>query len=351
MSESSPCRISRWPSAFAILNSIPVFAMIMCYLVAMRVRILYHDRCFDGACSAALFASFVGRTLAPGAAVGLTGLFHRADQLFDEDGFDGDINAIVDFKYSASDRVNWWFDHHQSAFLSEEDAEHFRADTSGTKFYDPRYSSCTKFIADVLSKHFGFDSRHLSDLIHWADIVDGARYESAESAISMEHPALKLNLIFESAERNVTARVIPLLQSESIGAIVARPEYKRIYQSLYERHQGTIAVIRDLSVCRRGVVFFDLVETGLRGYNKFVPYFLHPDSLYTVSVLDGGFRVKVSVGSNPWAAEEPSHNLADLCESYGGGGHPRVGAISYGPREVDRARSAAAEIVRILSKG
>ena len=316
----------------------------------MRVRILYHDRCFDGACSAALFSSFVKRCLAPGASIGFSGLFHRADQLFDEDGFDGDINAIVDFKYSASDRVSWWFDHHQSAFLSHKDAEHFRADTSGTKFYDPDYRSCTKFIADTLSGKFGFDCPHLLELIHWADILDGAQYESAHAAISMEHPALKLNLIFESAQRNVTAEVIPLLESESIGAIVARPAYERAFRTLYERHLHTIAVIRDLAVCRRGVVFFDLIETGLRGYNKFVPYHLYPESLYTVSVLDGGFRAKVSVGSNPWASRTPSHNLADLCESYGGGGHPRVGAISYGPREFDRARSTAAEIVGILSQ-
>ena len=316
----------------------------------MRVRIHYHDRCFDGACSAALFSSFVKRSLAPGADLGFTGLFHRADQLFDEDGFDGDVNAIVDFKYSASGRVTWWFDHHQSAFLSERDAAHFRADTSGTKFYDPGYKSCTKFIADTLRNKFGFDCSHLSDLIHWADILDGAQHESALAAVSMECPALKLNLIFESAERNVTAEVIPLLESQSFGAIVARPEYDEVFQTLYERHRKIISVIRDLAVCRDGVVFFDLVDTRLKGYNKFVPYYLFPDSMYTVSVLDGGFRVKVSVGSNPWAPAFPHHNLAELCERYGGGGHPRGGAISFGPEEFERARSTAAEIVGILSQ-
>ena len=45
--------------------------------------------------------------------------------------FDGDENAIVDFKYSSSPRLTWWFDHHQSAFLSPEDAAHFRLDRSG----------------------------------------------------------------------------------------------------------------------------------------------------------------------------------------------------------------------------
>ncbi len=316
----------------------------------MRVRILYHDRCFDGACSAALFSSYVKRQLAPGARIAFTGLFHRAEQLFDDNQFDGDVNVIVDFKYSASERVTWWFDHHQSAFLSSGDAEHFRRDTSGRKFYDPNYKSCTKFIADTLAARFGFSSAHLADLIHWADILDGARHESAQAAISMAQPALKLNLIFESAERNVTAEVIPLLKSESLAAIVSRPEYDAVFQQLYERHLRTIETIRKRAVHQRGVVFFDLVDTDLKGYNKFVPYYLFPDSLYTVSVLDGGFRAKVSVGSNPWAPGIPPHNLAALCEHYGGGGHARVGAISYGPNEFDRARSTAAEIVGILSQ-
>ena len=324
--------------------------MMLSFAQYMRVRILYHDRCFDGACSAALFSSFVRRSLAPGADLRLKGLFHRADQLFDEDGFDGDVNAIVDFKYSPSDRVTWWFDHHQSAFLSEEDAAHYHADTSGTKFYDPAYKSCTKFIADILGAKFGFDCSHLSELVHWADILDGAQHESAQAAVAMESPALKLNLIFESSERNVTAETIPRLESESLGSVVARPEYDRIFQELYERHVKTISVIRDLAVCRDGVVFFDLVDTQLKGYNKFVPYYLFPESMYTVSVLDGGFRVKVSVGSNPWPPVFPHHNLAALCERYGGGGHPRVGAISFGPQEFERARSTAAEIVGILSR-
>lgn len=324
--------------------------MMLSFAEHMRVRILYHDRCFDGACSAALFSSFVKRSLAPGADLAYTGLFHRADQLFDEDGFDGDVNAIVDFKYSASDKVNWWFDHHQSAFLSMQDAAHFRADTSGTKFYDPSYKSCTKFIADTLQSEFNFDWSHLADLVHWADILDGAQHASARAAVAMEGAALRLNLIFEAAEQNVTAEIIPLLEREPLESIVARGKYDQVFQALYEKHLKSIAVIRDLAVCEDGVVFFDLVDTRIKGYNKFVPYYLFPNSMYTVSVLDGGFRVKVSVGSNPWPPEFPGHNLAELCERYGGGGHPRVGAISYGPQEFERARSTAAEIVEILSR-
>jgi nanoRNase/pAp phosphatase (c-di-AMP/oligoRNAs hydrolase) len=38
------------------------------------------------------------------------------------------------------------------------------------------------------------------------------------------------------------------------------------------------------------------------------------------------------------------HNLATICERYGGGGHPRVGAISFAIGAADRARAVAQEI-------
>ena len=102
----------------------------------MRVRVFFHDRCFDGAASAATFSRFYQSCFDSKAEFFYTGLAHRASQLFDEKLFDGDENAIVDFKYCNSPRLTWWFDHHQSAFLTEEDAAHFRNDRSGKKFYD-----------------------------------------------------------------------------------------------------------------------------------------------------------------------------------------------------------------------
>jgi hypothetical protein len=72
--------------------------------------------------------------------------------------FDGDENAIVDFKYSSSPKITWWFDHHESAFLSPADAEHFEQDQSNRKFYDPDFKSCTSFIAMIASAALRFRS-------------------------------------------------------------------------------------------------------------------------------------------------------------------------------------------------
>jgi nanoRNase/pAp phosphatase (c-di-AMP/oligoRNAs hydrolase) len=41
-------------------------------------------------------------------------------------------------------------------------------------------------------------------------------------------------------------------------------------------------------------------------------------------------------------------NLAKICERYGGGGHARVGAISFPPNDFDVARRAAQDIVAEL---
>ena len=91
----------------------------------MQVKVFYHDKCFDGACSASLFTRFHRECIAKGAGYNYHGLVHRAGALFDESEFTGDENAIVDFKYSASPKITWWFDHHLSAFLTPQDHEEF----------------------------------------------------------------------------------------------------------------------------------------------------------------------------------------------------------------------------------
>jgi len=315
----------------------------------MRVRILYHDHCFDGAASAAFFSRFVEAKFHPGAEFAFTGLAHKASQLFEPGLFDGDVNAIVDFKYSTDPKLTWWFDHHQSAFLTPEDAEHFRRDTSGKKMYDPSYRSCTNYIATISRERFGFDAPDLAELVKWADIVDGAQYADAQEAVELRSPATRLTLVIEGSNGSETVqKIIRKMRHQTLAEIEADPEIQAIYQPLYQRHLSSIDVIRKHSVCTDGVVFFDLVDEHMEGYNKFIPYYLFPQATYTVSVSTSSFRTKVSVGSNPWATEPLKYNLASICERYGGGGHPKVGAISFETGAVEEARKAAQEIAAEL---
>ena len=309
----------------------------------------YHDKCFDGASSAALFSRFYRERVRGDVDFVFTGLLHRAGALFDETQFNGDENAIVDFKYSSSPKITWWFDHHESAFLTPEDATHFEQDQSNRKFYDPGFKSCTSFLAMIAEQRFGFDPRPVQELVYWTDIVDGAMYEDARSAVEMKAPAMKLTLAIEAAqEPDFVKKLIPLLATQSLGKTLEEPIVASVLPPLLARHESSIDVLRQRTEAKDGTVYFDITDHDLEGYNKFIPYYLHPDSVYSVGLSKSSFRVKVSVGSNPWSRIEPAVNLAKVCERYGGGGHARVGAISFPPTQNDAARRAAREIVEEL---
>jgi hypothetical protein len=280
-----------------------------------------------------------------------TGMTHKASKPFEPGIFDGDENAIVDFKYSSSPQLTWWFDHHQSAFLTPADAEHFRKDRSGRKFYDPTYKSCTKFLATVAAEKFGFDARPLAELIHWGDVIDGAQFPSPESAVGLAEPATQLALVIEAApEADLVPRLIPQLAEISLDEIVRLPIIARHLEPLLERHRKSVDVLRGRAEAQDGVIYFDVSDLDLEGYNKFIPYFLNPGCLYSVGVSASPTRAKVSVGTNPWMEADAEVNLAALCERYGGGGHARVAAISFGPDDLLHAREVAQEIAATLRK-
>jgi hypothetical protein len=160
---------------------------------------------------------------------------------------------------------------------------------------------------------------------------------------------MKLTLVIEAAKgSDIVQKTIAWMQRMQLSEIITEPEIQALYQPLYRRHLEIKDIIQGRAHEADGVVFFDLAGYDVEGYNKFIPYYLFPAALYTVSVSPSSFRTKISVGSNPWAAEVPRHNLATICERYGGGGHARVGAISLAPGELDKARAIAAEIVAEL---
>lgn len=333
--------------------------------LTVKVRVFYHDKCFDGACSASLFARFHRECILPAtkqkAEYSFHGLVHRAGALFDDRDFVGDENAIVDFKYSPSPAITWWFDHHLSAFLTPEDHAHFLAGqkqvgqkqpaTRQQKFYDPDSVSCTGFLARVAAAQFGFNARPLAELVRWADIVDGALYESPEAAVEMAEPAMKLTMAVESVQdASFVPRLIPLLTEKSLAEILREPLVADEMPALLERHAQSLTLIRERSTCEQGTIYFDITDHPVEGYNKFIPYYLHPEATYSIGLSRSSFRTKIAVGSNPWTKMNPAQmlNLATICERYGGGGHARVGAISFPRDKDDLARAAAAEIVAEL---
>ena len=144
-------------------------------------------------------------------------------------------------------------------------------------------------------------------------------------------------------------QIIRDLTVHSLEEVATSAEVQRRFQPILQQHLETLEAIRRKARFADGVVQFDLVEEGYEGFNKFIPYYLYPETTYSVALTRGPQRTKISVGSNPWAPQPRTHNIARICERYGGGGHAVVGAISFKPEEVEEARRAIREIVAELS--
>ena len=142
----------------------------------------------------------------------------------------------------------------------------------------PTYTSCTSFLAHIASTRFGFNTAPVAELIHWADIVDGAQYESPEAAVEMAAPAMKLTLIIESTQDpEFIPRLIPLLTEMPLAEVLSQPFVARLLPPLLERHQQSLALIRSRAEERDGTIFFDITDHPLEGFNKFIPYYLYPE--------------------------------------------------------------------------
>ena len=316
-----------------------------------RLQICFHDHCFDGVASAATFLRFWRERVAKLSddEVRFRGLAHKAGQLFGDEIYEGADNVIVDFRFAKDPRLTWWFDHHQSAFVTPEDRAAFEADTSGQKFWDPAAKSCTRFLARILEARRGFDLAPLAELIHWAEIIDGALFPDAKMAVALKEPAMQLMLLIEATkDPELCPRLIRELSSRPLSEVVAEPWVTGPLEPLLKRHRELVATVLSRLTVEGGVARYDLADLGVDNINKFIAYSAHPDATYTVAVTQSATRSKISLGSNPWRQEQRKHNLAKMAERYGGGGHPAVSAISFKPEELERARQVASALASEL---
>ncbi|MBL8682071.1 MAG: hypothetical protein JNK05_23085 [Myxococcales bacterium] len=315
-----------------------------------EVVIAHHGHCFDGACSAAIFTrylrerenqrSFVYRGLA----------YEPNAPPIAEKLVDGAINAILDFRYTQSPLLTWYFDHHVSAFQEPGSKAHFDADTTKKKFHDGTYGSCTKFIADILREHAGWEAPDLNEMIRWADIVDAARFANADVATSLDEPAMAITAVVqECGDDAFCAEMIPRLASEGLAAIAKSPIVESRIAPIRERQAALTERMARAGEQKGVVAHFDLSDQPLDTVAKFVGYKLFPTAMYSVVLAWTPRRAKLSVGFNPWSSRPRKHNIAELCEQYGGGGHPVVGAISLPGTELPKARRVFAELIEKLN--
>lgn len=320
--------------------------------MSRTVVVATHGHCFDGMTSAALFtrlfhalegeATFVYRACGYGPQ-------HAG---IEESVLTGDVNSILDFRYLASPKLTWYFDHHATAFLTPEDRAHFEEDGGQRKFHDATYGSCAKLIYDVSRDKFGLgDTDTIVELVKWADIIDSANFPSAEVAVRRQEPALQLMTVVENdGDAAFLTKMVPQLLERPLHEIAASDEIQARWKPLEAQHEAFVERVRKASQVRGAVVYVDLTDAVTDVVGKFVTYALYPESMYSVVVSRGTTRCKLSIGFNPWCGQQRRHDISAICKRYGGGGHPVVGAISLPEGEVERAKELALSIVEELNR-
>ena len=323
-----------------------------------RVVVATHGHCFDGLCSAVMFTRLYRHRHGSD---GATFVYHGAGYGPGQNGVDpkvlsGDVNAILDFRFSALPQVAWYFDHHVSAFVTPEDRAYYEkraadGQAAGERrfFHDGAYSSATKLIADVGRERFGLDPAPTAELVRWADMIDSAAFPSAKMAVERVEPELRLMTVVEHlGDDAFLGKMVPRLLEQPLSEVARSPDVAQAYEPLGRGHEGFVRLVEQRAHVMGTVVLVDLSDELIEVAGKFVTYALFPQSAYSVILSRSKSKCKISIGYNPWSPLPRTHNIAAICERHGGGGHPVVGAISLAADQVEQAktlvRSIAAEL-------
>ena len=293
---------------------------------------------------------------------GATFTYHGAGYGPGQNGVDpkiltGQVNAILDFRFSPLPQLSWYFDHHVSAFVSADDRATFErraaeSEAAGERrfFHDGSYTSATKLIADVGRARFGLDTSADEELVRWADMIDSAAFSSAAMAVERAEPELRLMTVVEHlGDDAFLGRMVPRLLEQPLSEVARSADVVQAYEPLGRAHEGFVKLIERRARTIGVVVLVDLSDELIDVAGKFVTYALYPQSAYSVLLSRSKSKCKISIGYNPWSPVPRKHDIAKICERYGGGGHPVVGAVSLPVDKVEEAKALALSIAEELA--
>lgn len=319
------------------------------------VVVATHGHCFDGMASAVLFTHLL-RSIEDGARS--TVPFVYRGQAYDpgKNGVDPAVfagaseTAILDFRYTATDKLTWYFDHHVSAFPSEREREHFgKLAETGRAFFDAKAGSCTLLLDRVARERFSVDTGRFSELVRWADMIDTAGFPTPQMAVDRSEPEMKLLAVVEQqGDDKLLTDLVGRLGQRPLSEVAADADLVARYAPIDALHREQVERVRKREARRGEVVWVDLLDILTETVVKFVTYADVPDAPYSVAASRTEKRCKISVGYNPWCGKPRRHDIAKICERFGGGGHPVVGAIAL-PPDVNKCRAIALEIVAELN--
>lgn len=242
-------------------------------------------------------------------------------------------SAVVDFLYHP--QAEFWADHHPTTFLTDRVRADFEQRKGSFRIYDKQSGSCASLLWLNMGKSLGDDQR-LKEMVHWAEKIDSAAYNSVEEAFSSDHPALILNksLAIDAASQYCTF-LVGRLRRASLGAIVQAAEVQTRFAKAQELGSLGLERVRQTIHLEGDVAVFEANSEGVL-MNRYSAYHFYPKARYSIGITHTKHSIVVTSMRNPWLDFE-SLNLGEFMTQFGGGGHQRVGTVV-----LDKERSAEA---------
>ncbi|MCB9916582.1 MAG: hypothetical protein H6828_15765 [Planctomycetes bacterium] len=304
------------------------------------LRIYYH-RDFDGMVSGAILASVLIDVF--GERVEWESVNY--DQRRDWKAFGGGSRfAIVDFHFHP--RAEYWFDHHPTTFLTPE----LRAQYAPSErwLWDETSPSCPPLILAHAEQHWRYrPCERFREMARWSDIVDAARYESAEQAIFGEDPALRITRALTVApSTDWIDGLVEAMTTQSLEQIANKESVELAHQRASKNRDRALEQFPSTVVWERdGVLLFD-ASSGKVRRERFAPFYHYPKLEYAVGVIPTRSGFHVTCGENPWNTPKQGLHVGELMERYGGGGHRAVGGAN--PLDLDETQRIAEEVAQLL---
>ena len=325
---------------------------------AKKVVVATHGYCLDGLCSAAMFTRLLRHVEAGALRFDYAACTYGPGQNgVDPKVLSGDVNAVLDYRFSIAPQLTWYFDHHVTGFASPAERDTalggaaVAPDGRPQVFWQPTYGSCAKLIADIARDRFGVDMSPLAELIGWADIIDTARFPSAEAATTADEPVLQLAAVIEHhGDGPFLNALVPQLLERPLAEIARSAEVQAQWGPILAARDAFVRRVERAAEVRGPVVLVDLTDAPLEVAAKFVTYARYPQCTYSVMLTRNKQHFKLSVGYNPWSGVPRGHDIAAICRRYDGGGHPAVGACSFPLSAEARAREAARAVTEELAR-
>jgi len=309
-------------------------------------QLYFHAPCFDGIVSAVLTWDFAEHAL--GWAVrrllpvnyGLRSTWLRQSLR--------EPSAVVDFLYHP--KATFWADHHSTTFLTPAARRDYRLRKSQWLVYDESAESCASLLWGHLWKKFRYRNPAYADLVKWAAKTDSAKYSSVEEAIHGTAPALKIHAsLFYGDDNEYPAFLVRQLRHKQLATVAGLPRVKERFKRFALDVKRGLKVFKARSRLDGDVVVFD-IDAGDTLVPRYAPYYFFPRARYSIGIVRRAGATKITAMRNPWR-EFASIHIGKLFESFGGGGHQRVGSVVLRDGDADRPDEVFQRLVTRLREG